>query len=255
MPFGLSAAIAAIREEFFVECADGAPLLQEPHQLNDEVCRIKQGFEPDAGEPEVDVCHQRVCHAVVRHRASKHVAGTVGLVLPAADTVEHILPMQRACPSLLLSRPGIRDTAEVSRFLLSQHLRTMGRASRGLLLLSLMRGVALLLHRHRVKQLCALMEPSLLRLLRTTGVHFQAVGAAVEYHGIRQPVIGTVAELFDRMRSSQPAVWDFVTDGGRLTNQDDDPDLMWFAEEANRFTTRTDIDNRGATHSMQRPSA
>jgi hypothetical protein len=60
------------------------------------------------------------------------------------------------------------------------------------------------------------MERTLLRLLRSSGIHFLALGPLVAYHGIRQPAIWAVEEGFACMKRERPAIWDFLTDNGRL---------------------------------------
>jgi N-acyl amino acid synthase of PEP-CTERM/exosortase system len=109
--------------------------------------------------------------------------------------------------------------AEISRFVLSRTQRATSPASQHLLRLSLMRGIALLTTIHRPTCLCALVEPSLSRLLCASGIHFHPVGPLVEHHGLRQLVVRRVDELLGGIRHENPAVWGFITDHGRLANQ------------------------------------
>jgi N-acyl amino acid synthase of PEP-CTERM/exosortase system len=69
--------------------------------------------------------------------------------------------------------------------------------------------------RYGVTHWFAVMEPTLLRLLRAFGIHFPAIGPVVEYHGRRQPTLAVGTEVAERARQERPDVWDLVTDRGR----------------------------------------
>ena len=62
---------------------------------------------------------------------------------------------------------------------------------------------------------CAVMEPTLLRLLTRLGIHFEPIGPLIEYHGRRQPCYIPLEVLLPRMQRERPDVWDVVTRGGR----------------------------------------
>src|SRR6202020_19338 len=61
----------------------------------------------------------------------------------------------------------------------------------------------------------AVMERTLLRLLKSSAIHFRALGPLVEYHGMRQPCCANIAETVARMHVERPEIWAFVTDNGR----------------------------------------
>lgn len=219
MQASLGPAITAIREEFAVEIVDSPEVLHEAYQIRHQVYCLERCYETASGDTETDQYDNHAHHVVVRHRVSGRAIGTVRLVLPpygASD--DDALPMQRICDPQLVAGLPLQQTAEISRFILAGTQRTMSPASCGLLRLSLMRGIALLTRIHEVTHLCALVEPSLSRLLRATGIHFDPVGSPVEYHGIRQLVFCRIDDLLARMRQEQPGVWDFITDGGRLAS-------------------------------------
>jgi N-acyl amino acid synthase of PEP-CTERM/exosortase system len=71
------------------------------------------------------------------------------------------------------------------------------------------------------------MERTLLRLLRSSGIHFEAVGPMVEYHGLRQPAVADLGALLARMEREQPTVWDFITGSGEFW-----PSQMEYSEAA-----------------------
>jgi N-acyl-L-homoserine lactone synthetase len=215
----MDAALAALHEEFLVEIAGSPVVLREAYQLRHQVYCVERGYETPSGDIETDRYDCHAHHVVVRHRASGQAVGTVRLVLPSPDASgDDALPMQRVCHPQAIHGFPLRGMAEISRFVLSRTQRGASPASQSLLRLSLMRGIALLTRIHGPTHLCALVEPSLGRLLRATGIHFHPAGSPVEFHGIRQLVFCQIDELLGRMRQEQPAVWGFITDDGRLAN-------------------------------------
>jgi N-acyl amino acid synthase of PEP-CTERM/exosortase system len=215
----MGAAISAIREEFLVEIADNPAVLREAFELRHQVYCLERGYETASGDIEPDRYDHHAHHVIVRHRASGRAVGTVRLVLPSPEgSGSDSLPMQMVCPPDVVSGLPLQGMAEISRFVLSRTQRAMSPASQNLLRLGLMRGIALLTTIHRPTYLCALVEPSLSRLLRASGIHFHPVGSPVEYHGIRQLVFREVHELLRGIRQEQPAIWGFITDDGRLAS-------------------------------------
>jgi N-acyl amino acid synthase of PEP-CTERM/exosortase system len=62
---------------------------------------------------------------------------------------------------------------------------------------------------------CAVMEPTLLRLLTRLGIHFEPIGPMIEYHGRRQPCYIPLEVLLPRVQRERPDVWDVITRGGK----------------------------------------
>ena len=118
-------------------------------------------------------------------------------------------------PGLFRGLPPM-TTGEVSRFALSKELRGISAASCSMLRLALIKGAVWLSAEAGHTHWLAVMEPTLLRLLRATGVHFDPMGPMVDYHGVRQPAVAHLLPMLRLMAQEQPAVWDYVTRGGRL---------------------------------------
>jgi hypothetical protein len=85
-----------------------------------------------------------------------------------------------------------------------------------LLRLALVQGLVRMSAENGVTHWCAVMERSLLRLLRASAINFEPVGQMVEHHGMRQPSVCSVSTVLQQMRIEQPAIWEFVTLGGTL---------------------------------------
>lgn len=65
----------------------------------------------------------------------------------------------------------------------------------------------------------AIMEPTLRRLLQSDGIHFDALGAMVEYRGLRQPLGGAIDTVLEGIRAEKFSVWNYITLGGTLWNK------------------------------------
>jgi len=95
-------------------------------------------------------------------------------------------------------------------------VRSSGAETSSLLRLALLRGALWLSAEAGHTHWLAVMQPTLLRLLRTNGLHFQPLGPMVEYHGMRQPVVADLVPMLARVAREQPAVWNYLTRGGTL---------------------------------------
>jgi N-acyl-L-homoserine lactone synthetase len=148
------------------------------------------------------------------------VVGTVRLILPRHDALDRSLPIQRLCRHPLLRDAqvlGAGNIGEISRLALAKSLPwRSGGPSTSLARLALLQGVVRMSAACGLSHWCALMEPSLLRLLRISGIHFEPIGPLVWFRGWRQPCHGDIAAIVARLRMERPDVWDIVTDGGAL---------------------------------------
>lgn len=212
----LTTAVAATADSFDIELADTAAQRYEAFQVRHQVYCIERGYEPGSGGIETDEFDPNARHVLLRHREGGEVIGTVRLVMPNARRPHESFPMQRVCgPSALEALP-LATTGEVSRFALSKERRHGVEQAGGLMRLALVQGLIQASDEEGLTHWCAVMERSLLRLLRMSAIHFQANGPMVEHHGLRQPAACDINVMLSRNRQEQPAVWDYLTEGGRL---------------------------------------
>jgi N-acyl amino acid synthase of PEP-CTERM/exosortase system len=216
--------------------ADTSELQAECFRIRYQVYCIEQGFEDPAsrqGLEETDEYDERSVHALLVHRHSGLSIGTIRLVLHEGG-LRGSLPIHRVCQD-----PRIHDrtflplesTAEVSRLAIAKLVRGQIAASpfesaRGeaaaspgqspVLAIGLLRMAVELGLARGIRHVCAVMEPSLRRMLSRCGIHFEPLGPLVRYHGWRQPCYAAVSTLLHGIRSDRPDVWDVMTDGGRL---------------------------------------
>ena len=222
----VTAALTSFRSKYVVQVADSAELTREAYCLRHQVYCLERGYELGAGGLETDAFDAHASHAVVCERQNGRVVGTVRLILPVPGS-RRSLPTQQLCAPGLLDGLPLATTAEVSRFALSKDRRGSDAMADSLLRLSLVQGAVQMSRDFGVTHWCAVMERSLLRLLRTTAIHFSPVGPCVEYHGLRQPAVADLGTMMARMEREQPRLWHFVTGAGEFW-----PSVMEYSEAA-----------------------
>ena len=214
----IASAINALREEVSVEIASTPALLREAHRLRHQVYCVERAFETGQDGMERDQYDGHARHAVVRWRQTGEVVGAVRLILPKTLAGGGALPIHHVCDPALLHAVPAATTGEVSRFALAKQLtrqvRSISPASFSLLRLALIQGAVRLSAEAGHTHWLAVMEPTLLRLLAITGLHFTPLGPVVAYHGLRQPAVAELAPVLARMAVEQPVVWDFITRNG-----------------------------------------
>ena len=208
-------------------------------RLRYEVYCVENPFEDPSQNPngmETDSYDQGSLHSVLIHRATRDVVGTVRLILPRQGPNDP-LPIRRVCQHDLILRdsPDLpqANTAEISRFAISKKLRRRASDDQTLVggfstggedlrrqipntSLGLMQAIVAMARRGGITHLCAVMEPTLLRMLNKLGIHFKPLGPKVEYHGLRQPCYSDLDELLTRIWVERPDVWEVITREGRL---------------------------------------
>lgn len=226
MQAAFSDALAAVKDELSVELAVTPGQVLEAQRLRHRVYCEERNFEPGQDGLEQDAFDAASRHVLVRSRISGAVLGTVRVVLRNPAAGRDSFPMQAACKRHVLAPLPLATTGEISRFALTRDRTGVSPAASALLRLCLMQGVVRISAEHGLTHWCAIMESSLLRLLRATAIYFRAVGPTVEYHGLRQPSVGKVGMVLDRMKHEQPLVWSFVTANGAFCSEIPLPELV-----------------------------
>lgn len=203
------------------------------HRLRYQVYCIENAFENPAQHPEgleIDRFDSHSVHALLMHRLTAQPVGTVRIVLPVADRLESSFAMQSICTAPELSRLRLETTGEISRFCIEKSFRHLlhDRCDDGVvrpdsgpvlvdvrrivpsMTLGLIQWLVETSQVHGITHWCAVMEPSLLRLLARLGIHFEPIGDMVDYHGWRQPCVIEVAEMLERVRRERPDVWSVI---------------------------------------------
>jgi N-acyl amino acid synthase of PEP-CTERM/exosortase system len=217
MTTAFAAAIQAASAELSVEIARTPEQILEVKQLRYRVYCEERGYEPGQDGIEQDEFDVNAHHVLVRSRATGAVLGTVRVILNKDGLG---LPMQRVCEDYVLAPLPQSATVEVSRFAITRDRAGLSSTAASLMRLFLIQGLVQISGELGLTHWAAIMERTLLRLLRSTAIHFLPVGPAVEYHGLRQPAIFTLAGGLERMRLENEALWSFLTQDGTLWSEE-----------------------------------
>ncbi len=211
-------AISRLDDEVSVELVDTPDALREAYQLRWQVYCVERRFLVGQNGIEYDEYDDFARHAVVRWRPTGEVVGTVRLVLPKTPPGGNDFPLQHVCDPAVLHGLPRATMGELSRFSLAKQLtrqvRCMSAQTSSLLRLALLRAAVWLSAEAGHTHLLAVMEPTLLRLLRASGIHMVPLGPLVDYHGLRQPVVADLVPTLARVGHEQPAVWEYMTQCG-----------------------------------------
>lgn len=211
----------------------------EAFRLRYQVYCKENDFEDPSDSPdgfEQDQLDAHALHTLLMHRPSETFVGTVRLILPDAEEHGLEFPIRTVCDENLLRENNENlpqnYTAEISRFAVSKDFRrrdgdeqsTVGgynddedpRRLIPHISLGLMQAIVDMARRGGVTHLCAMMEPSLLRMLSRLGIHFNNLGPKVEYHGTRQPCYSNLDLLLTRTWIERREVWEILTRDGEI---------------------------------------
>lgn len=226
---------------FDAKIANSDELRDTAFRLRYRVYCIENPFEDPSANPdgrEIDEFDAHSIHSLLIYRPNATPAGTVRLVLPRVDDPGSSFALQRVCNDPILrdqNKFPIVSTAEVSRFCISKEFRrrwndasyagddlstaemSVDEERRILphLSLGLIESLVRMSVENSITHWCAVMEPTLLRLLTRLGIHFQSIGPLIEYHGRRQPCYIPLRDMLARVQRERPDVWDVITRGGQ----------------------------------------
>lgn len=226
-------------EAAFEVCEASTDALREQaYRLRYQVYCLERAFEDPNDNPdglETDEFDSHAMQSVLIHRESGMVLGAVRLVFPVLSHPDASFAIQRLCQQSLseYSRYPLESLGEVSRFCLSkefrwQHMRTRRletelspreftareRREINAMTMGLIEGLVRMSVDRGVVAWCAIMEPTLLRMLGRLGIHFENVGPLVDFHGKRQPCYQRLDKLLERVRLERPEVWNVLTNQG-----------------------------------------
>jgi N-acyl-L-homoserine lactone synthetase len=118
-------------------------------------------------------CDARARHVVPCHRQSGEVVGIARLVLSSAESPAHSFPLQAIwqVPLESVCRSAEPPRCPASPF--PKHQQGISLSSPSIMRLGLVQGLVRISQELGLTHWCAVMEPSLLRLLRRTAIHFE----------------------------------------------------------------------------------
>jgi len=212
---------------FRVIAADAPDRRDAAYRIRYRVYCREFGYEPSDRFPdqrERDDYDDTALHALVVHRASDAPAGCVRLVPAVADGADRPLPFEHHCGEcidhekigrLALARDEVCEISRLAvdpsfrrrvgeqqtRFGSPQQFGLSPTEVRTLPLIAVSAYLAAtaLTDLSARRNVFAMMEPFLPRLLGRAGIHFAQVGEAIEYHGLRAPYFIRTQDALESM--------------------------------------------------------
>jgi len=211
--------------------ANSPEQIREAQKIRYQVYCVENALEnPNPEEVETDCFDSHSVHSLLIYRAAGKALGTVRLIMPLPDETEHSFPMQQVLAASAMRefrKLPLHSAAEVSRFSISRQLRRVAEGSNEqqaefvsvsgpLMRLGLIQSLVRMSFEYGITHWCALMEPTLLRMLAAMAIRFRPVGPIVEFHGLRQPCYCNLGDILQAVRRERPAFWSVLTNGGAL---------------------------------------
>jgi N-acyl-L-homoserine lactone synthetase len=209
-------AAVMLDRDFEVALADTAAAIREAQQLRHQVFCIERGILPGGADAfEADSYDDRSRHVTLRCRSSGALVGTVRLVAGQTAWAPGSLPMLRYCDPALFAMLPAHTTGEISRFSLSKRRRSEGRTPEPLLRLGLMQGILRASRELGLTHWCALMEPTLLRLLNSERRALPAARPdSSEYTARRQSAVAAIDFALADGRRRRPDLYNLLVGMG-----------------------------------------
>lgn len=217
-------------------------LKNEVYKLRYQVYCTETGFldyRNYADGLEYDEYDEMSAHYLVRHRKTGVYAATARLIMLNKGD-DRLFPMElhsRIDNFELVRHIPRAKLAEVSRFCVSREFKRRKKEAGTLtgvspemheiytdherrtfphITIALIASIIKISDDHNIQYLCAVMEPALLRLLSTLGIHFIGIGPLINYHGLRQPCVIKVNDVLDGVAKKNPGLFGTMTDSGNL---------------------------------------
>ena len=225
----------SFNQYFSMQMADTPPLRDEVYRIRYAVYGEEFGYEPLENFPdgrESDEFDGVSRHCLVRHHGSHVAGGCVRLVPGAADA---LMPFEKHCGHSLnkelLARMNLprQSVCEISRLAVhAQFRRRAGEAESRFgaiqpvdftaaerrvlpfISVSLFLAATVLTELEQRRNVFAMMEPFLPRLLKRAGLEFIQVGKTIDYHGERAAYFITTDSALSGMKPELRALYEIV---------------------------------------------
>lgn len=218
--------------------ANTEELKQEVYKLRYQVYCLEKYFENPEEHPdglETDEYDQYSCHYLIRHRETGLYMATTRLILPNSG----IFPMEANSEidnTAFLRHVNRNHLAELSRFCVSKQFRRRAnerdlivtndtdesrnspreKASSASITLSLFACAIQMSAEHNIRYWCALIEPTLKRVVESYGIYVTQIGPLVEHHGKRMPCAIKVNDLLLGAAEKNIEYWGMLTNNGQF---------------------------------------
>ena len=237
--------ISAYYETFSLIYCDGEEARDKAFRLRHKVYCGEYGYECPTSEGsylEMDDYDHHSAHFLLKHKVSNECAGTLRLVLPNPDNLKNSFSVQGFCDHPLLEMEDkMARVCEISRFCMAPRFRqrrhdgrflsAYHRADGGGYIVdnvifnrrrisypqaALLQGAFETALKHGILDCLWMAEPKHLWSLQKIGFDYRILGPHLETHGGMQPLIFNIMHVLDAMKDQAPAVWEIISDQGRL---------------------------------------
>lgn len=233
-------------QTFALVRADTGALKHEAYKLRYQV--YSHGYDnaeeyDDLKQILKDEDDERAVHYLLIHRKTEEVVGTLRILFNHHDPEKPALPLQALCDHPLLHIPArTQKLCEISRFCMTEKYRS--RESDGRFLAAyhdqdalenkksfvrsipypqaaLLQGAFETALSRQIPECVMLVEPGHLPSLNKIGMAYRTLGPQIGPYGGIQPVIFSIKNTLDSMRSQAPFCWEIISDNGRLQHMAD----------------------------------
>ena len=222
-----NALLNRFNESFETVTATTREQIRDAQRIRYQVYCIEKSLEAPNGDAiESDGFDAHAVHGLLFSKAAGKALGTVRLVLPVHTDIQNSFPTQSALRGAALRKFNglpLHAAAEVSRFSISRQMRRTNLSASNesgesgpLMRLGLIQALVRMSVEFGVEYWCAIMEPTLLRMLAAMAIRFEPIGPLVEFHGLRQPCYCHLPDVLEAVRRERPTFWSVLTEGGTL---------------------------------------
>lgn len=237
---------SAYNKTFELIHCDSDELKDKTYRMRHRIYCQEYGHECPVAEGsylEHDQFDERAVHFMLRHKISNEITGSLRVILPNDERPGESFPAQQQCdhPFLQSDSNAVR-VCEISRFCMAPRFRQRaidgdylssyhapdngdGHSIKNVLFArrrisypqaALLRGAFETALGARIMDCIWMVEQKHLPSLQQIGFDYRILGPHLDHHGGVQPLIFNIKHVLDVMQRKAPAVWDIISDGGRL---------------------------------------
>ena len=194
-------------EEYGVVQANSAALLSKAYSLRYQCYCVENEYEnKNSLEIENDNFDLFSAHGLLFRKQDNIFFGNVRLIKPIHRKfpIEFFVDINKYVDK--------NSSLEISRFCLSKDLRKQinQKQYEALYVLSLIKWIVNYALLNHYEYLLAIVEPSLIRVLKKHSIEFNVLGEKVNYHGVRYPCCIVLNKLLEEVRQKKPEIFEFM---------------------------------------------
>jgi N-acyl amino acid synthase of PEP-CTERM/exosortase system len=240
-PLANNEIIDFLNEYFEMIPAISDELKNEVYKLRFLVYCIENEFlnsEDYSNNLEFDEFDQQSVHYLIRHRKSGDYAATTRLILPDANNLEKLFPLELHCEIdnfAIMRSINRKHLGEASRLCVSKTFKKRKNDANTLtsigsdwqdyftlnerrtfphISFALIACIIKACHDNNINYFFGTLEPAWFRFLSASGINFTKIGPLADYHGARWPGLIKVTDLLDGVAEKNLEIWNLLTNKG-----------------------------------------